>query len=261
MTAAHDNTSFEGLRAALRGTDPLIATFSIIPSPTVCDLICVAGFNAVIIDMEHGSHTRTTVEAAITVADGRGVHSIVRVPDTSPATIQAVLDSGAAGVLVPQVRTPEEAAATVAAARFAPEGMRGVNPWVRAARYGDDATWLSTANRSAAVMVMVEGAEAVARIDEILAVPGLDAVFLGPVDLASSMGLPGQPGHPRVFETMARIASRAADAGVAVAAFAPDTAGARKLTELGVRLVACGEDTAIFRTALADVATAVRSAD
>ncbi|WP_238006476.1 aldolase/citrate lyase family protein [Dactylosporangium sp. AC04546] len=247
-----------GLRASLANGQSLLATFSIIPTPEVCDLICVAGFDAVIIDMEHSTHSRRTVEFALTVAASRGVPAVVRVPDGTPATIQAVLDSGADAVLVPQVTSAQEARAAVAAARFAPEGRRGVNPWVRAARYGADENWLTTANSAAAVIVMVEGGDAIEQIDEILQVPGLDAVFLGPVDLAASMGLGGQPNHPRVVAAMSEIIAKADASGVAVAAFAPDVERARDLRRQGVRLIACLEDTALFLTALRQVVDAMR---
>lgn len=230
------------LRGRLRDGDGLLGTFSVIPSTDVIELIALAGFDFVILDMEHGPYTLDLVHACLLAAAARGMTTVVRVPEHNPAAIGAVLDVGADGVLVPQVRSAGMAREAVSAARFAPQGSRGSNPWVRAARYAGDASWLAESNDRTAVMVMVEGSDAIRDIDGILAVEGLDAVFLGPVDMSHALGVPGQPEHPLVLDALTAVAAKAASAVVATAVFAPDAARARKWRSRGVSMVACAVD-------------------
>jgi 4-hydroxy-2-oxoheptanedioate aldolase len=238
------------LRHRVGAGPSLLGTFSVMPSTDVIELIALAGFDFVILDMEHGPYTLDLVHSCLLAAAARGLPVVVRVAEHNPALIGAVLDVGADGVLVPQIRSAQDARDVVAAARFAPQGSRGSNPWVRAARYQGDPAWLAASNDSTLVMVMVEGAEAVNGIDEILAVDGLDAVFLGPVDLSHALGVPGQPEHPRVLSTLADVARRAAAAKVGVAVFAPDARRARYWRERGLNLVACGVDSYLVLDAL-----------
>ena len=178
------------------------------------------------------------------------MQALVRVPDLDPSVIQAVLDLGADGVIVPRVDGAADAAAAVAAARYAPEGRRGVNPWVRSADYAGDRNSFAAANRRLAVLVMVESTEALDELEAICAVPGLDGIFLGPADLSASMGLIGQPGHPSVLAAVEEAVATALAAGSAVAAFAADPARAEELSKLGVSLVALDEDSNLIRRSL-----------
>jgi 4-hydroxy-2-oxoheptanedioate aldolase len=228
------------------------------PSADAMELIAVAGFDFVVLDMEHGPHTLTTVHDGLLAAAAHRLPVVVRVPDNQPSLIGAVLDLGADGVLVPQVGSAATAAAVVAAARFAPEGNRGSNPWVRAARFDGDPAWLAAANDRTLVMVMVEGAEAVRDIDDIIATPGLDAIFLGPVDMSHALGVPGQPEHPLVLETLTAVAGKAAAQGMAAAVFAPDADRAQAWWARGLSLVACGVDSRVLLTAMRDLRAAAR---
>src|SRR3954471_18506363 len=184
------------LRRRLRQGPPLIGTFSIIAAPELIELAGLAGFDVVVLDMEHGAYEISNLGPHILAARAHGVAPVVRVRWSEPALIGAALDSGAAGVLVPHVQSARDAAAVVEAARFPPQGRRGAHPWVRAAGYAATHNWRTHANDDVAGIAMVEGKEGVAAVDEILATPGLDAVFLGPVDLAASLGLVGRAGHP-----------------------------------------------------------------
>jgi 4-hydroxy-2-oxoheptanedioate aldolase len=242
-----------GLRQRVRGGAALLGTFSVIPSTDVVELIALAGFDFVILDMEHGPYTLESVHTALLAAAAHRLPAVVRVPDSGPALIGAVLDLGADGVLVPQVDSAYAAEEVVAAARFAPLGTRGSNPWVRAARYDGSPRWLAESNERTLVMVMVEAAAAVRDIDKIVAVDGLDAVFLGPVDMSHALGVPGQPEHPRVLETLTEVAGRATAAGMAAAVFAPDAARARRWSARGLRLVACAVDSRMILDGLRTV--------
>jgi 4-hydroxy-2-oxoheptanedioate aldolase len=247
-----------GLRTMLASGQQLLGTFSIIPSIEVVELIALAGFDFVIIDMEHGPFSAGQVQAGLVAARAHGLASVVRVPDAGPSVIGAVLDAGANGILVPHVDSAAAARAAVGAARFAPDGERGAHPWVPASGYGTVRDWFAVANRETAVMVMIEGTEGIDAIPEIMSVPGLDAIFLGPVDLSHSMGVPGEIDHPRVREALETVVAKATARGLATAVFAPDTERTKAWWALGVRLVACGVDTQLIGHAFTGTVQAAR---
>ena len=255
-------SNFTGLRKAFHERQPLLTTFSIIPSLELIDLIGAAGFDGVILDMEHSSYERSSIAGALLAARARGMRAIVRVPDGTASTIQAVLDLGADGVLAPQIESAEAAKEIVAAARYAPEGRRGVNPWVRSADYAGGPEYFEAANHSVGVLVMVESAQSLEHLSAILEVDGLDGIFIGPADLSSSLGHPGNPTHPDVVEAMNSAIEKGLSAGRMVGAFAATPERAHELQRRGVSLVGLSEDTnIIYRsyTALLEAARTSKS--
>jgi 4-hydroxy-2-oxoheptanedioate aldolase len=247
-----------GLRARLRDGPPLLGTFVIVPRIEVVEIAALAGFDLVVLDQEHGPISVESLPPLLAAARGAGLLALVRVPECRPKQIEAALDAGADGVLVPHVSSLDAASRAVAAARFAPEGSRGANPFVRAGRYGDDAGFLREANQRAACLAMVEGSAGVEAVDEILAVPGLDAIFVGPVDLSASLGVPGEPEHPAVVEAVRALVARGRERDVATAVFAPTPAAAHRWLDLGVRLVAHSIDTAMLLGGMRAAVAAIR---
>ena len=229
----------------LRQPSPLVATFSLIASPVVVELVALAGFDAIVLDMEHGPLGPADLNRLVPAARAAGIAPLVRVRTNEASLIGAALDVGAAAVVVPQIGSAAEAASAVAAARFGPAGHRGVNPYVRAAGYAAGAAWFERANAETAVLVMVEGTEGMSELPAILATPGLDGIFIGPFDLSQSLGLPGQVEHPTVLARVEAIVREAAARNVVTAVFAPTPPLARRWLEAGVRLVALGYDTAL----------------
>jgi 4-hydroxy-2-oxoheptanedioate aldolase len=247
-------------RDRLRGDGrPLVATFVIVPRIEIVEIAAVAGFDAVILDQEHGPLGKADLPSLVAAAQGSGISGLVRVRECRPKEIEAALDAGADGVVVPHVSSGAAAADAVAASRFAPEGRRGANPWVRAARYGAAADFQATANDRSACLAMVEGRAGIDNVDAILATPGLDAIFMGPVDLSHALGVPGEAEHPLVVDAVRDLVGRGRERGVATAVFAPSPEAARRWLELGVRLVALSVDTALaldgFSRALSAVST------
>src|SRR6476620_9249589 len=157
----------------LRSGKPLIATFSMIASPIIVELLAKAGFEAVVLDMEHGPLTFDGLNSLIPAARAAGIYPIVRVKTNEASLIGSALDVGAAGVLVPQIDSGAAAASVVEAARFMPLGHRGVNPYTRAAGYNAKPEWYSRANDEVAVFVMVEGKTGIQALPDILGVKGL----------------------------------------------------------------------------------------
>ena len=247
------------LRDRLRQPEPLLVTFSIIPSVEIVELIALAEFDGVILDMEHGPYGTERLVPLIAAARARNIYAIARVRRNEASLIGAALDAGASGVLVPQVSSREEAVAAVSAARFAPEGTRGANPWVRAADFSGRPEWFGEANRDIAVLVMIEGKAGLAAIRDILHVPFLDGIFLGPVDLSHSLGVPGEVEHPRVVETMIQVVEQARARSMASAVFTASAESARTWRERGVGMIAVGVDTGHILAGLRRVSAAVKS--
>ena len=178
-------------------------------SPVAAEIMAQAGFDWLIVDLEHAPGDFANLQAQLQAMNGSGVVPFARAPWNDMVAIKRILDTGVMGVLVPYVNTREEAEAAVAACKYPPQGVRGVAGSPRAAGYtGNTMPYLSSANKETIVMIAVETMEAVENLDEILEVDGLDGIFIGPVDLASSMGYLGDPGQPEVQEIIARIESR-----------------------------------------------------
>ncbi|UWF77973.1 MULTISPECIES: HpcH/HpaI aldolase family protein [Microbacterium] len=198
-------------------------------SPLLAEICAGSGIDWLLIDMEHGPNTITTVQQQLQVIAAYRVPAIVRVPFNDPVVIKQVLDTGAQNVLVPMVASPEEARAAVAAVRYPPAGIRGVgSALARSGRWGRVERYVQDAAEHVSLFVQVESGAAVEAAAEIAAVDGVDGVLVGPADLAASMGLPGQQSHPEVLAAVRRVFEAVTDAGkkVGVNAFDPATADA-----------------------------------
>lgn len=247
-----------GFRARLHAREgPLLATFVTIPRIEIVEALAASGFHFVILDCEHGPYGIESLQPLVAAAAASGISAIVRVPDARPHPIGAVLDAGADGVLVPRVETAAAALAAVRAARFAPNGDRGANPYVRAGRYGTVADYFAVENSCRACLLMVESPQAIDEIDEIVRLPELDGVLLGPFDLSAGYGVPGKLDHPSVTDAISRVVSAANRHGVATAAFANSPSAALRLLAMGVEHIALQVDSKLivegFQAAVAPV--------
>ena len=223
-------------------------------------MVGLAGFDFIILDMEHGPYGIQALGPLILAARSRNLVPIARVRSNDPALVGAALDAGASGVLVPQISSAAAARDLVAAARFAPLGRRGLNPWVRAADYSAGPEWLEQTNRDTAVVAMIEGKEGIEALPAIMDVEGLDGIFLGPVDLSVSMGLGMQPEHPKVVEAVAEVVRAAEGKGKSTAVFAPTAEAVQRWLARGVQCVAVSEDTAVIAAALRELRTRIGTA-
>jgi 2-keto-3-deoxy-L-rhamnonate aldolase RhmA len=222
----------------LQDGERLLGFFIATPSAATVEIAGLSGYDFVIIDTEHGPADIETVENMLRAAAMHGMAGLVRVPDNSVASIQRVLDAGADGILVPHVASAAIAKDVIDRALFTPQGRRGV-ALARSSAYGigDAKTYYATRNQHTVVIVMIEDAEALPVVDEILAVPGIDAVFIGPGDLSSSLGYPGEPNHPAVQAEVSRINAAATRAGLAVATVGRTAADVRRLEGEGIGMV------------------------
>ena len=248
-----------GLRERIeRAGRPLLATFVIVPRLEVVEALAEAGFDAVVLDAEHGPFSVGELPPLVAAAQGAGLTTIVRVADERPQPIGAALDAGADGVLVPRIEGASNATTAVAAARFPPAGRRGANPFVRGGHYGADPGFLADDDARRACLVMVESRRAVEEIEAIAALPGLDGLFAGPFDLSAAYGVPGQVDHHEVEAAVERVVWAAARHGKVSAVFAPTPALARRRLAQGFDLVALSLDARLMAEAFAAAAAAVR---
>jgi 2-keto-3-deoxy-L-rhamnonate aldolase RhmA len=242
------------LREALRGPDTLLFTFLMVPRVEIVEMLGLAGFDGVIVDLEHGPMTAADLPVLAAAASASGMYAIARVRDGGMPEIGNLLDAGVDGVLVPHVSSADEARAVVEAGRFPPAGERSLNPYVRGTRYGTDgAAARDLANARTAIIVMVEGAEGLANLEAIAGTDDLDGIFVGPVDLSASLGVPGQPEHPKVIEAVTAIFERLREQKVASGVFAPTTEAARRWQGAGAALVALSADSAMMQRAFSSM--------
>jgi len=210
--------------------------------------ICAsAGFQWLLIDGEHAPNDLRSTLAQMQAVAPYPAHAVVRLPQGEPTLVKQYLDIGARNLLVPMVDTPEQARALVAATRYPPEGVRGVAPAVaRAAGWGLDADYTRTANDGICLLVQAETRLALSNLDEICAVPGVDGVFVGPGDLAASLGHLGNTGHPEVQSAIESAIRRIVALGKAAGIVTSDTQLARRYLELGATFVAVGIDVTLL---------------
>ncbi|MBZ9744049.1 HpcH/HpaI aldolase/citrate lyase family protein [Mesorhizobium sp. CO1-1-7] len=187
------------------GKANLVGSFAAIPHPVAVEVMALSGLDFLCIDWEHAQISRDIIETMVRAADVHRVPAMVRIPGHAPEAIQAALDSGAQGVLVPRVSTPAQAAMAVKASRYPPRGERGVGPG-RAAGYGYRIPeYLAGANDRIVVAVQVETAEGLANIEAIADVDGVDVIFVGPGDLSVSIDAIGPKGADKLTDAIRRI--------------------------------------------------------
>jgi 4-hydroxy-2-oxoheptanedioate aldolase len=227
------------LKARLRA-GPVFGCFVTFPSPGLTEFTAHLGFEFTLLDAEHAAMDSVGIEDMIRASQCAGVPAIVRVPYNRAEHIRRALDSGANGVQVPLISTAADARAALGPANFPPEGERGVAFLTRAARYGmepDRTTYFERANEAKLVSLHIETPEAVADLDEILDVGGADVYFVGPGDLAVSMGYGREPNHPEVIATMERCVRRIRERGRIAGTLATDVARSRQVIEWGATYI------------------------
>jgi len=251
------------LRLPARGATelPPIGTWLKIPTTEPTEIMAFAGFDFVIVDLEHAPLTLETAYRLINLAVLAGVSPLVRVPDHGASTIQRVLDAGAHGILVPHVDSVADAEAVTRAARFPPRGRRGSGGTSRAGQWGlrPTADYLSFGNDQALCIAQLESREAVDRAADILALDGIDAVFVGAADLALSLGV--SPREPAVLDSIDQVIKAAAAAGKSCGlAFGADPAAGARAVADGAGFVVLSNDTSLLATAARNLVSAYRAA-
>lgn len=241
------------------GGQPPLGTWIMSASPIVAEAIGHAGFDWGVVDMEHTPLDMMGVLHLLQAVGNTRMLPIVRVPWNDAVTVKRVLDAGATTLLFPMIQDADEARRAVAATRFPPEGVRGMAGMSRAARFGTTTDYLRTANRHIGVIVQIETAAAVQQIESITAVPGVDALFVGPADLAGSLGLPGEMTHPSVLALMLEAVRRAKALGKPVGTLALTQDHATRFRAMGFDYLGVAADLSLMMQGAAATLRALRT--
>ncbi|MBO9468234.1 HpcH/HpaI aldolase/citrate lyase family protein [Tropicibacter sp. R15_0] len=226
--------------------------------PYIAEISAGAGFDWLLIDGEHAPNDLRSITAQLQVIAARDAHAVVRPPMGETWLIKQLLDAGAQTLLIPMVESAEQARDLVAAVTYPPHGVRGVgSALARASDFSAIGDYLTTARDEICLLAQVENLKGMAELDEILAVDGLDGVFIGPSDLAADMGYIGKAGHAEVKEAVLDAIQRIVAAGKAAGILTLDEEMQQKCRALGATFIATEIDVTLFaRNMRAAAATA-----
>lgn len=247
-------------KAALARKEPQLGLWLGLADPYSAELCAGAGFDWLLVDAEHAPNDVRSVLSILQALAPYPVSPIVRPPVAQTHLIKQYLDLGAQTLLLPMIDTPEQAREAVVATRYPPYGIRGVgSALARASRWNALPDYLQEANDEICVLVQAESTTALDNLDEILAVDGVDGVFIGPADLSASLGHLGHPGHPEVVSAIEGAIARIVDAGKAAGILSSDEQASWRYLELGCTFVAVGVDTSLLARATRELAQRFRN--
>ena len=235
-----------GFKRALARGETQIGLWSSLSSNYSVEVIAGAGFDWLLLDMEHSPNDLESLLAQLQAAASYATHPVVRVPWNDMVSIKRVLDVGAQSLLVPYVSSAAEARAAVSFTRYPPQGVRGVAGTTRATRFGRIKDYARRAHEEICVLVQVETQPALDQIEAICATEGVDGVFIGPADLHASLGHPGEIANPKVKPVIDEAVRRIRRAGKAPGILTPSEDDARHWLECGALFVAVGADVGIL---------------
>lgn len=227
----------------------LVGCWSSLGSPITTEVLGLAGFDWLLLDGEHAPNDVLSFIPQLMALKDSPSAPVVRPQWNDAVVIKRLLDAGFYNFLIPFVESADDARRAVAATRYPPQGVRGVSVAQRSNRYGTVKDYLKVIDDNIAVVVQIESRAAVAKVDEICRVPGVDALFVGPSDLAAGYGHLGNAQHEEVQAAMAQVFASAKAHDKPFGILAPVEAEARRYLELGASFVAVGSDLGVFRNA------------
>ena len=245
-------------KAALAAGQLQIGLWSTLCSNIVAEVIGDSGFDWILLDTEHSPNELPGLVTQMQAMATGTASAIVRPAWNDPVLIKRILDIGAQTLLIPFVQNAAEAKAAVAATRYPPDGLRGVTGSGRAARYGRVQTYLHEAANEIAVLVQIETGKALAQLEEIAAVPGVDGVFIGPADLSASLGHLGNPQHETVQTTLKTAVAQLNTLGKPAGILAFNQADSRRYIQWGYQFIAVGSDLSVLATGTHALAAAFK---
>jgi len=236
-------------KSKLQTNQVVLGGWTMTGDPAVVEIMAAEGLDFIGVDLEHTAIGLAAFHRLTLAVKGTGCDLLARLPACDPVLAKRVLDLGAAGIIVPSVNSPAEAAQAVAMAKFPPEGTRGAS-LCRATGYGTRfKEYFAAHNRELIVVVMLEHFQAMQQAEAILATPGVDAALIGPYDLSASMNLAGQLEHPDVRAAQQAIlaACRKQNVAAGIHIVSVDAAEVRRRRAEGFRFIVCGIDTLFVR--------------
>jgi 4-hydroxy-2-oxoheptanedioate aldolase len=231
--------------AAIQGRQQ-IGLWCSLPGSYVAEVVAGSGYDWLLFDTEHSPGDPLTVLPQLQAVAPYDVSAVVRPASNDAVLIKRFLDFGAQTLLIPYVQSREEAKAAVAAMRYPPEGIRGVSGLTRATRFGRVPDYGHTAHTQLCLLVQIETRVALDRLEDIASVEGVDGVFIGPADLAASLGFVGQPDHPDVVSAVEDAIARLRTIGKPSGILTPNESFARRCIELGTVFTAVGIDAGLL---------------
>ena len=243
------------LKQRLVNGEKALGCWSFLGNPQVVEILSLAGFDYLVLDQEHGLGDPSTLEAQLHAMSATPTVGVVRVPWNDHVYLKRVLDVGAEAVLIPSVDTADEARAAVAACLYPTRGRRGTAAGsVRASSYGMAPDYVATCADNLLIAIQIESSKAVENIDEILAVDGVDLIFIGPFDLSATVGHMGNLKHPEVARLIEHTETRIKAAGCPMGTVPHPGSTWKDMFDRGYQFVNAGSDISRLRDgALADV--------
>jgi 4-hydroxy-2-oxoheptanedioate aldolase len=237
-------------KSALHSGQPLLGVWNGLVDSAVIEILASVGFDWVLVDGEHAPFDLQTIQIQLQATSRYEVPVFVRIPKSDPVFIKQILDLGVQNILVPMVDSAEEAELMYQSTQYPPKGIRGIGTaMARAAHWAQNEDYLYTAGEEISMIVQVENVAGIEQLDAILAVEGLDGVFIGPSDLAASMGQLGKPNHPEVKATVLEALRRIRKAGKVAGAMALDKPTADEYIAAGANMVAIAVDALLLSKA------------
>ena len=235
------------VKRRLEAGETVCAIWADFGSANVAEAAALNGWDVVLVDCEHGLADLANALDIIRAAEAAGADAVLRLPDAAETTCKRALDMGARSLMVPMIASAEAAAALVDLCRYPPRGRRGyAAPIARASGFGSWGDYAAQAHDDLLLIAQIEHVDAVPLAGEIAAVEGVDMLFVGPYDLAASMGLIGEPTAPEVLREIARIEEAARGAGALLGTITTEGRGWAELRGLGHRFIAGPNDVAIL---------------
>lgn len=243
------------LKQKIQNGRTVFGPFCKLQDAAAIEIAALAGFDFVIIDMEHGPFSIDKAQQMIRTAEARHITPVVRVTDNSESLILRTLDIGAHAIQAPQISSREDAEKLVKSSKYFPAGERGVCRYVRAAGYSSEEkqSYFQAANRQTLCIAHIEGAEGLENLDDILQIDGIDIIFLGPYDLSQSCGVPGDIHHEKVQRLMREAVKKAKLKGKTVGTFVENPQDAAKWKETGVQYISYSVDVGILYNAYSQI--------
>ena len=235
----------------------LTGTFINLGSPLTAEMAGAAGFDWLLVDIEHGSGDQEALGPQLQAIGGTSAAPVVRIANNDPPRFKRVLDLGASGIMVPYVSSIEEAEQAVASMRYPPRGIRGVAKLNRASGFGQDFDeYFNRSHELLTTVVQIETTDAVSRIDDIAAIDGVDVLFIGPLDLSVNLGIPEQFDNPKFLEARDKVVKAAQNAGKAAGILLLNQAQVESTVEAGFTFIALGSDGGLVAAGMRNLAAA-----
>ena len=222
------------------------------------EVVADAGYDWVLIDMEHSPNDYFSVLGQLQVFSSRPTSALVRPEFNDPVAVKRLLDLGANGLLFPMIQTVEDAQKAVASTRYPPKGIRGVSGATRATKFGRVTDYVDRIEQETTVLLQLESVAALENAEQIAAVDGVNGIFFGPADISADLGIVGQPMNPRVWDLIKPTAQALIASGVPVGTLVSNPEFAAQLLNDGFTYVACGIDTVLLANAADDLQRQVK---